>query len=297
MQGNETHKNNSKMKAKHKLLFVLVFFASQTLLAQETEPALAKVHYQFVHVNDTTQRDKHRQEEMVLYLGQHASFYGSYAGKRMEEEVKKQIEDPGFDGNIVIKGSSSGSRESYYTVSSKKQMQQIYQLSGDSYLLEEQFPKLDWKIREETKEIGGYLCQKAEVHFKGRDYIAWFTSEIPFQAGPWKLNGLPGLIMEASDSKKEVFFNYAGFDKMDEGNFIVGIPENTIKTNKKALNNLLEAYKKNPVAAMKARSQSGGGSRRSSPLDKYDVSMIKNITVEKASSAHESPNTNNPIEL
>lgn len=284
------------MKTNYKLLFVLTFFISQTLLAQDSEPALAKVHYQFVHVNDTTQRDKHRQEEMVLYLGQHSSFYSSYASKRMQEQVEKQFEAPGFDGNIVIKG-PSGSPESYYTVSSKKLMQQIYQLSGDSYLLEEQFPKLDWKIREETKEIGGYLCQKAEVHFKGRDYTAWFTPDIPFQAGPWKLNDLPGLILEASDSKKEVFFNYAGFDKMDEGGFVVGIPENTIKTNKKALTKLIEAVKKNPMAAMKARSQSGGGGRRSSPLDKYDVSMLKSITIDKASSAHESPNTNNPVEL
>lgn len=297
------------MKANYKLLFVLIFLIPQTLLAQDSEPALAKVHYQFVHANDTTQRDKYRQEEMVLYLGQHSFFYSSYASKRMQEEVKKQMEAPGFDGNIVIKGSPSGSRESYYTIPSKKLMRQVYQLSGDSYVIEEQFPKLDWKIREETKEIGGYLCQKAEAHFKGRDYTAWFTSEIPFQAGPWKLNGLPGLILEASDSKKEVLFKYSGFDKMKEIDFTIGIPENAIKTNKKALTTLIEAIRKNPMAAMKARSGSRGGGgitttagsqsggRSSSPMGTVDVSMIKSISVEKATSVQESPTTNNPIEL
>src|SRR3546814_9475510 len=40
-----------------------------------------------------------------------------------------------------------------------------------------EFPKLNWKVGQETKIIGGYNCQRAETHFKGRDYIAWFTTD------------------------------------------------------------------------------------------------------------------------
>ncbi len=284
------------MKRAHLLLLAITLLACQSLLAQENEIALAKIHYNFVHINDTTQLDKNHHDEMVLYLGQHTSFYTSYANKRMEESLRKQVESPDFDGSLVIKGSGSGTPESYYTVPTKRTLLQTYSLNGENYLVEEEFPLLNWNIQQETKIIGGYTCQKAETHFKGRDYTAWFTTDIPFQAGPWKLQGLPGLILEASDKKNEVVFKYAGFDKIENSGLTVGIPENTIKTNKKALENLIEAVRKNPEAAMKARSQ-GGGSNSSSPLNSIiDPSQIKSISVIKEGVA-KSPITNNPIEL
>jgi len=63
-----------------------------------------------------------------------------------------------------------------------------------------------WSLQDEFKTISGYKCQKATVHFRGRSYEAWFTSEIPLSFGPWKLGGLPGLILEAYDLTKEISF-------------------------------------------------------------------------------------------
>lgn len=284
------------MKRKHTLLLALTVLLSQNIMAQENEIALAKIHYNFIHINDTTQLDKNHHSEMVLYLGQHSSFYTSYAGKRLEESLRKQVESAGFDGSLTLTASGSATLESYYTVPAKNLFQQTYSLNGENYLIDEEFPILNWKIEQETKIIGGYNCQKAETHFKGRDYIAWFTTDIPFQAGPWKLQGLPGLILEASDSKNEVQFRYAGFDKIETSGLTVGIPEKTIKTNKKALTNLIEAVSKNPEAAMKARSQGGGSSSTSIFDSVIDPSRIKSISVTK-DGVSKSPITNNPIEL
>jgi len=283
------------MKRKYILLLALTGFISQKLMAQDREIALVKVHYNFVHINDTTQLDKNHHDEMVLYLGQHSSFYTSYDNKRIEESLKKQVESPDFNGDLTIIASGSGTPESYYTVPAKNILQQTYSLNGENYLVDEEFPKLNWKIEQETKAIGGYNCQKAETYFKGRNYTAWFTTDIPFQAGPWKLQGLPGLILEASDSKNEVIFQYAGFDKMETSGMIVGLPENTIKINKKALTNLIEAVRKNPEAAAKARSQ-GGGSSSNSIFNSIDPSKIKSISITKDETP-KSPVTNNPIEL
>jgi GLPGLI family protein len=69
--------------------------------------------------------------------------------------------------------------------------------------------ELAWDIKNQTKLIGAYLCQKAEVDYYGRHYVAWFTPEIPVSDGPWKLHGLPGLILEAEDSKRELIFEFA----------------------------------------------------------------------------------------
>lgn len=63
-------------------------------------------------------------------------------------------------------------------------------------------PKMNWKIEKETKKIGQFNCKKATTYFRGRNYTAWFSPEIAVPFGPWKLNGLPGLILEAYDRNK-----------------------------------------------------------------------------------------------
>jgi len=67
-------------------------------------------------------------------------------------------------------------------------------------------PKIEWKIGKEKKEILGYNCVKAEGFFRGRLYTVWFAPDIALGYGPWKLNGLPGLILEAVDNNN--YFHY-----------------------------------------------------------------------------------------
>ena len=59
---------------------------------------------------------------------------------------------------------------------------------------------ISWELLNETKNINSFKCQKARGNFRGRTYTVWFTDDIPVSLGPWKLNGLPGLILEATDS-------------------------------------------------------------------------------------------------
>ncbi len=70
---------------------------------------------------------------------------------------------------------------------------------NDSYWVKESL-SFDWEITNETKESDGYVMQKATTTFRGRDYIAWFTKEIPIPMGPYKFYGLPGLILEIYDT-------------------------------------------------------------------------------------------------
>ena len=66
----------------------------------------------------------------------------------------------------------------------------------------ETYPLQQWKMGAETQTILGHRCQKATCHWRGRDYVAWFTSAIPLKSGPWKFGGLPGLIMKIYDTKR-----------------------------------------------------------------------------------------------
>lgn len=72
----------------------------------------------------------------------------------------------------------------------------------DAYNIVEKIPNIDWSITDKTKKINGYNTILATAVFRGRKYQAWFTQKFPLRSGPWKLNGLPGLILEVYDESK-----------------------------------------------------------------------------------------------
>ncbi|MBC8986350.1 GLPGLI family protein [Pedobacter sp. N36a] len=62
--------------------------------------------------------------------------------------------------------------------------------------------------------MASYLCQKASLSFRGRDYIAWFTTDVPVNDGPWKFSGLPGLIVKIEDTKALFSFQLVGLKQL-----------------------------------------------------------------------------------
>ena len=58
-------------------------------------------------------------------------------------------------------------------------------------------PEIQWTLGDDTLRIGDYLCQQATATFRGLTWQVYYTEEIPSSAGPWRLRGLPGLIVEA----------------------------------------------------------------------------------------------------
>jgi GLPGLI family protein len=60
-----------------------------------------------------------------------------------------------------------------------------------------------WTYIDTTKTINQYQCKLATKNFRGRSYNVWYTTDVRTNYGPWKFIGLPGLIIEAYDKKKE----------------------------------------------------------------------------------------------
>lgn len=85
-----------------------------------------------------------------------------------------------------------------------------------TYFVEDTLSFPQWNITDEIKNVNNYKCQKATTFFKGREYEVWYAIEYPTIFGPWKLNGLPGLIIFAQDKKSEVFFEAIEIKKTDE---------------------------------------------------------------------------------
>lgn len=66
---------------------------------------------------------------------------------------------------------------------------------------------LDWNLSKETKKVGNYNLQKATTIFGGRNWIAWFNTELNLNEGPYKFRGLPGLIFEIIDDRNNFGFH------------------------------------------------------------------------------------------
>jgi GLPGLI family protein len=83
---------------------------------------------------------------------------------------------------------------------------QFYEAAGMN-LLSYNTPVIgNWKLVDETKVINSIVCKKAEVSYKGREWTAWYSTEIPFPYGPYKFSGLPGLIVKITDKTEDYDF-------------------------------------------------------------------------------------------
>lgn len=85
----------------------------------------------------------------------------------------------------------------------------------DSLFIKEKTGLIKWEIKKDVKLINSYKCQKAECQFRGRKYTAWFSNDIPVGFGPWKLNGLPGLIFSVKDESNSFSFEIESIEFTD----------------------------------------------------------------------------------
>ena len=74
----------------------------------------------------------------------------------------------------------------------------IIEMLGKTYIVEDSLMTPNWKILNDIKDVAGHICMKAMVEdtIKKQKIIAWFAQDIPVNAGPERLYGLPGLILE-----------------------------------------------------------------------------------------------------
>lgn len=201
---------------------LIVLALTTAAYSQEADKTLAKVKYSFSHIRDTTQKDKPYTENMLLFIGKNASLYTSYdkieQNKLRRKQILEQVKNAQQSGSpmaINISGGQQITTQDYFYFANEKKLYTKENMVS-IFLIEEPTTKIDWKISKDTTSFSGVHCQKATARFKGRNWIAWFASELPFQSGPWKLNGLPGLIVEAYDDKKEVQFKFEGIEDISK---------------------------------------------------------------------------------
>lgn len=113
--------------------------------------------------------------------------------------------------------------------------------------------KVNWTISSETKKADSYTLQKATTQFGGRNWTAWFCKDIPFNEGPFKFRGLPGLIFELSDTKKNFIYHLIKSQELPEvyptDNFVESnFGNKAIPINEKQKHKLIMEFYNDPFA-------------------------------------------------
>ena len=133
-------------------------------------------------------------------------------------------------------------------------------ISSDSYKIEED-KKPEWKILPDKQKIGEYNAQKATTKYGGREWTAWFSTDLPFQDGPYKFYGLPGLIVKIEDKTGSHSLTLVGNKtiqtttekemNLPQGVQLYGMGGKDIEINEAQFKKAWKAYKNDPTKNMR----------------------------------------------
>ena len=224
---------------------------------QLVDSTLLKVQYKATILIDTTAaQPKPSEEVLLLEIGRKTSLFYSYSlmvrdsvfaedakkGASLEERSNHAKQYEG--GNVTYR---------IYKNYPAGKVTTFDQLGVNKYRCEEINERPQWTLHADTATILSYKCHKAICHFKGRIYEAWYTLEVPISEGPWKLSGLPGLIIKASDKSRAYIFECSGIEKAKTPQGIY-LPEDKQYevVSRKDMNRLQERFTKDPVGFIQA---------------------------------------------
>ncbi len=190
-------------------------------------------------------------DNMLLQIGPNGlSKFSSYKNLTVDSilmrSTKEQIAQASLDGKL-----STGEFMTIYKNYPMGRLIHTEKICQDWFRYDEEMPSLEWELCDSVSNVLGYECLSARCRFRGRVWTVFYTEEIPLMNGPWKLHGLPGLIMKASDENGHYTFECIGIkSKADRPITIYKVPFN--KTDRKGYYNAKHRYDINPYAYFEA---------------------------------------------
>lgn len=215
--------------------------------------------YEYKLIPDSTDVSDVKTEMMYLDTSKEGSKYYSYtvfnSDSTMKADLERQLKATGSI-NItppmkrpVVRYSVTKTYPDYKTNLHRRLSMDAYKVSEDR--------KIKWKISSEKEKIGEWNTQKAEADFAGRHWTAWFSTEIPIQDGPYKFQGLPGLIVKIEDKTGSHKMELKGIRNIT-GNLDINVFEaKEIAINSKQFQKVLKEYESDPMKGIK-QMQMGG---------------------------------------
>lgn len=238
------------------LIVGLLLAESYTLLAQTY-----KATYLITFQADSTNISSKRQERGYLFMVNNESSY--YATENFyKKDSLLRLVNSGKVSAYEIMGDKSNlfvtKFNQFIQKTSQKKITVYDNINIDTYRYDI-ISALSWSILDVTAVINNYDCMKATTHFAGRDYVAWFTKDIPIPDGPYVFCGLPGLIVKINDLQSYYTFELIGFESYAEDvvSTLAEDPEKIISTNRSEVFRIREEQRLNPIGSF---DRSFGGS-------------------------------------
>ncbi|RKE80619.1 GLPGLI family protein [Chryseobacterium sp. AG363] len=161
--------------------------------------------------------------------------------------------------------------------------------------------KINWTIADEIKKVENYTLQKATTKFGGRSWTAWFCKDIPFNEGPFKLRGLPGLIFELSDAKKNFLYTLVKSRELPEVSPTSDFLESSfgnkaIPINEKQKHKLLMEFYNDPFAFERNNISKSNNDLRIN-INGKEIHNVDELNTQTKSMQEVIRKYNNPIEI
>lgn len=192
-------------------------------------PETMEFVYDYSWCNDTTGslKENFTSDKMLLQisadgLSKFSSFKNLTVDSLLMKSTQEQVADLAIEGKL-----SNGEFMTIYKNYPDGKLTHTEKICTDWLRYEEDMPQLNWMLTDSVTNILGYECRGAVCHFRGREWTVFYCEEIPLMDGPWKLCGLPGLIMKASDENNHYTFECIGIkSKADRPITIYKVPFN-----------------------------------------------------------------------
>ena len=219
--------------------------------------AQIRVLYEMKFMPDSLNRTKFLKRMMVLDIGEHGfSRFTEYNNWRQDSITVARTKDGRISDLDILDARKFGGRvyDRFHILKSypeASQLQYVGFAGLDKFIYTEETPDFHWQLKPtEKKVIGGYACSLAVGSYAGRTYKAWFTFEIPVSDGPWKLSGLPGLILEVEDESGEYAYTCTRIQKRTRYITVQGM-DTAFKTTRERFLKAYHRTKSNPGAVVK----------------------------------------------
>ena len=212
-----------------KIVVYLLLLTSLAVQAVAREPVLDRAYmkclYRYLYLNDTL-TGKTKDDLLVLQIGTRISKCFSHYSNQVDSLsalpngdmiIGKMINDAMNNGEFM-RGKYPHKRLKTYIYKNYPEgcMTVTDGLILQDYRYVDSLHTQTWTMGDSTREVLGYTCQQATADFRGRRWTAWFATDIPVSDGPWKLGGLPGLILEAYDEGQQHVFTAVGLEQVKD---------------------------------------------------------------------------------
>lgn len=203
------------------------------------------VYYDLAFVKDTTDAaDKPINEMTRLEVGDRVQYF--YSNKSFQADSANAIVMK--NGGNYYNGDGQIQWRLYKNYPAEGKTSLLEKFGMDRFVCTEDYAAPAWQpVADSSAVILGYQCSMAVATYKGRTWYAWYAEDIPLDAGPWKLGGLPGLILRAYDAQKHYDFTAAGIVNADPQALIYYKGGKYEPVNRKTLNGIYRRYYADPA--------------------------------------------------